>query len=68
MTLARRHFQDLAMKLKRARESFRDSAGSISYKEGGLRAIDIMELNLIHFCEAESPTFDRAKFEEAARL
>ncbi len=68
MTLARRHFQDLASKLKRARESFRDSAASISYNEGGLRALDIMENSLIHFCEAESPTFDRDKFEKAARL
>lgn len=67
MTLARRHFDSLAQKLKMARRRIHPYT-SPDYRDGGMHALDIMERSLIYFCEAESPTFDRAKFQETARL
>lgn len=70
MTLARRHFQDLALKLKQAREAARDqeSEQGVGYTRGALDALAVMEHSLILFCEAESPMFDRDKFQKAARI
>ena len=67
MTLARRHFAELAQKVKMAREQVRDLEIGTEYS-AAMDALDTMERSLILFCEADSPTFDRAKFQEAAKL
>ena len=67
MTLARRHFAELAQKVKMARQLVHDQYVGTEYS-AAMDALDTMERSLILFCEADSPTFDRAKFQEAAKL
>ena len=67
MTLARRHFAELAQKLKFARQIVHDQYVGTEYS-AAMDALDTMERSLILFCEADSPMFDRAKFQEAAKL
>ena len=67
MTIAQRHFKSLAQKVKMARQLVHDQYVGTEYS-AAMDALDTMERSLILFCEAESPTFDRAKFQEAAKL
>ena len=67
MTLAQRHFTQLAQKVKLARQLVHNQYIGTEYS-AAMDALDTMERSLILFCEAESPTFDRAKFQEAAKL
>ena len=67
MTIAQRYFKSLAKKLKLARQMVHDQYVGTEYS-AAMDALDTMERSLILFCEAESPTFDRAKFQEAAKL
>ena len=67
MTIAQRHFTQLAQMLKRTREQVRDEFAPEEIR-GAMDIITVMEHSLILFCEAESPMFDRAKFQEAAKL
>ena len=67
MTLARRHFTQLAQMLKRARVQVHDEFAPEEIL-GAMDIITVMERSLILFCEADSPTFDRAKFQDEATL
>ena len=67
MTFARRHFAELAQKVKMARQLVRDLYSGTEYF-AAMDALATMERSLILFCEADSPTFDRAKFQETAKL
>ena len=67
MTLALRHFESLAKKVKFARQIVHDQYVGTEYS-AAMDALDTMERSLILFCEADSPTFDRAKFQETAKL
>ena len=67
MTLAQRHFTQLAQMLKRARAQVRDEFAPEEIR-GAMDIITVIERSLILLCEADSPTCDRAKFQEAAKL
>jgi hypothetical protein len=66
MTLAKRHFEELASKLRGARETV--ARTHLTSRASADFALNLMEIRLANFCAAETPTFDRARFIEAARL
>lgn len=67
MVISRRHFDALARILRRVRETTTAEERDAARRDAAEDAIGRIEAGLVYFCEAENPTFDRAKFRVAAR-
>ncbi len=66
MSLAKRHFNDLAAIIRRAKVHVATGAMNDDQAHGARQVILLIETSLTRFCAAESPAFDRTRFLEAA--